>query len=459
MDIVLNQADFENPYVKMYWDGAKPTASSPFFNPAATHPFSVFFDFNHESLHTQWLVDLVTKFWIEEYKIDGFRFDLSKGFTQTPSGSNVGQWGQYDGSRVRNWKRIYDKIRSYDASAYVILEHFAANNEENELGNYGMLLWGNSKFDMTRVVQGYTQDLSQISYKTRGFTNPSVMSYIESHDEERLMVEIASGAKKTFTAQERIERMKMAAATFFTIPGPKLIWQFGELGYDVSINENGRTGVKPLKWNYAQDSERAKLLKVYQQLGALKTSKPIFTTTDFTVGSLSVVKRNLLTRGLEHLLVIANPDINPQVVSASFPKTGTWYDYFSGKSFEVNDAEAKLSLLPGEFHLLTNVAWNTTNLGLVPWSTPDFNILGVEQESQSLKLYPNPARDLVKLDWDSAAAGETILKLMDSMGREVFQKNLPQTKGLNSTTISVEHMSKGNYFIQINKQNAKLFIQ
>jgi hypothetical protein len=250
----------------------------------------------------------------------------------------------------------------------------------------------------------------------------------------------------------------MAAATFFTIPGPKLIWQFGELGYDVSINENGRTGVKPLKWNYAQDSERAKLLKVYQQLGALKTSKPIFTTTDFTVGSLSVVKRNLLTRGSDHLLVIANPDINAQVVSASFPKTGTWYDYFSGKSFEVNDAEAKMSLLPGEFHLLTNVSWNTTNLGLVPWSVPDFNILGVEEESVSVHVYPNPAREMVKVDWDSAAAGETTLKLIDATGRELYQKNILQTKGLNSTTISVEQMSKGNYFIQVNTQRKKLLL-
>ena len=76
---------------------------------------SVFFDFNHESTHTQWLVDVVTKFWLEEYKIDGYRFDLSKGFTQTPSGSNVDLWGQYDASRVKIWKRIYDKIRSYDA--------------------------------------------------------------------------------------------------------------------------------------------------------------------------------------------------------------------------------------------------------------------------------------------------------------------------------------------------------
>jgi hypothetical protein len=459
MDIVLNQADYENPYVKMYWDGAKPTATSPFFNPSATHPYSVFFDFNHESSHTQWLVDVVTKFWLEEYKIDGYRFDLSKGFTQTPSGSNVDLWGQYDASRVKIWKRIYDKIRSYDASAYVVLEHFAANNEENELGNYGMLLWGNSKFDMARVAQGYTQDLSNASYKMRGFTNPSVMSYIESHDEERLMVEVTNGGKKVFTAQEKLERMKMAAATFFTIPGPKMIWQFGELGYDVSINDNGRTGTKPLKWTYAQDSERAKLLKVYQQLGALKTTKPIFTTTDFTVGSLSAVKRNLLTKGSDYLLVLANPDINSQVVSASFPKTGVWYDYFSGKSFEVKDAEAKMNLLPGEFHLLTNVAWNTSNLGLVPWSTPDFNIMGVEPASLNVKVYPNPSNDVVQVDWDSQIANETVLRVVDAAGREVLQKTLPQTKGMNSTTLSTQNIPKGLNFIQLNNSKAKLVIQ
>ena len=459
MDIVLNQADYENPYVKMYWDGAKPTATSPFFNPSATHPYSVFFDFNHESTHTQWLVDVVTKFWLEEYKIDGYRFDLSKGFTQTPSGSNVSQWGQYDASRVKIWKRIYDKIRSYDASAYVILEHFAANNEENELGNYGMLLWGNSKFDMAKIAQGYTQDFSQASYKMRGFTNPSVVNYIESHDEERLMVEVANGGKKTFTAQERLERMKMAAATFFTIPGPKMIWQFGELGYDVTINENGRTGAKPLKWTYAQDSERSKLLKVYQQLGVLKTSKPIFTSTDFTVGAIGSVKRNLLTKGSDYLLVIANPDITSQAISATFPKTGLWYDYFSGKSFEVNNAEAKMNLLPGEFHLLTNVAWNTSDLKLVPWAIPDFNILGVESESVSMQVYPNPAQEYVKVEWVAEQTGETVLRFVDSAGREILQKNLMQISGKNTHSFTTQNLVKGVYFIQINNIRAKLVVQ
>jgi hypothetical protein len=285
------------------------------------------------------------------------------------------------------------------------------------------------------------------------------MNYIESHDEERLMVEVANGGKKTFTAQERLERMKMAAATFFTIPGPKMIWQFGELGYDVSINENGRTGSKPLKWTYQQDSERAKLLKVYQQLGALKSSKAIFATTDFTVGAIGPVKRNLLTKGSDYMLLLANPDINAQVISASFPKTGVWYDYFSGKSFEVKDAEAKMNLLPGEFHLLTNVSWNTTNLGLVPWSTPDFNIMGVEKESIQLKVYPNPSHDVVQIDWEAETSNETILRVLDGAGRELFQKTLPQSKGANSTILSTQNIPKGLYFVQLNNSKSKLVVQ
>jgi hypothetical protein len=159
------------------------------------------------------------------------------------------------------------------------------------------------------------------------------------------------------------------------------------------------------------------------------------------------------------LLVLANPDINSQVVSASFPKTGLWYDYFSGKSFEVKDAEAKMNLLPGEFHLLTNVAWNTANLGLVPWSTPDFNIMGVEATSINVKVYPNPSHDVVQVDWDSQIANETILRVVDAAGREVLQKTLPQTKGMNSTTLSTQNIPKGLNFIQLNNSKAKLVIQ
>jgi hypothetical protein len=237
------------------------------------------------------------------------------------------------------------------------------------------------------------------------------------------------------------------------------MWQFGELGYDVSINENGRTGTKPLKWTYQQDSERAKLWKVYQQLGALKSSKAIFRSSDFTVGAIGAVKRNLITQGSDYLLLLANPDIISQAVSASFPKTGIWYDYFSGKSFEVKNAEAPINLLPGEFHILTNVSWNKDDLKLVPWTVPDFNILGVEVEASNFQIYPNPAQDFIQIEWNAPTAGEAALRIMDGSGREIFQKNLAQISGKNAQSFSTQNLHKGLYFIQLNNDRSKLVIK
>ncbi|MHA8088123.1 alpha-amylase family glycosyl hydrolase [Aquirufa sp. Wall-65K1] len=463
LDMVLNQADLENPYVKMYWDGSKPTANSPFFNVTATHPFSVFFDFNHESPHTQWLVDTVCQYWLTEFKMDGFRFDLSKGFTQTNSGTNVDLWGKYDASRVKIWKRIFNKIRSYDSNAYVILEHFAENAEEKELSDDGMMLWANSKFDMAKILQAYPTNYDWISYKKRGFAKPHLVNYIESHDEERLMVEMAStAARKVFTNSEKLERMKMAAALFYTIPGPKMIWQFGELAYDVSINTNGRTGAKPLLWNYLQDTERVKLLGVYQQFGNLKLTKPIFQTTDFTLDVANEVKQIQLSQGNSQVALVANSSPDTQTVLFTFPVTGKWYDYFSGKSFDVTNKTLPIKLASGEFHLFVNEAWNNKNLQLVPWDVPSFQILAIEKEkTKSLHLYPNPTQDRVHLTWEAGAASEVELKIMDNLGRLILSKTIQQIP--NSENVyefsKMNVLNTGIYLIQLGNSMAKLIVE
>ena len=66
------------------------------------------------------------------------------------------------------------------------------------------------------------------------------------------------------TLQTALKRMELDALFFFTVPGPKMIWQFGELGYDISIDQNGRTGEKPIKWEYLTDVDRHKLYHVLQ---------------------------------------------------------------------------------------------------------------------------------------------------------------------------------------------------
>lgn len=464
LDMVLNQADFENPYVKMYWDGSNPSSNSPFFNVTATHPYSVFFDFNHESPHTQWLVDAVCQYWLSEYKIDGFRFDLSKGFTQVNSGTNVDQWGRYDASRVKLWKRIYTKIRSYDPSAYIILEHFADNSEEKELADAGMMLWANAKFDMTKIVQGYPVTYDWMSYKTRGFTKPHLVNYIESHDEERLMVEISSSAaRKVYSPTEKLNRMKMAAALQFMIPGPKMIWQFGEFGYDVSINSNGRTGSKPLLWYYLQDPERRKLLGVYQQFCALKQAKALFQTSDFKIALTGEVKQITLSNNSTHALLLANTAPEAQFSMLTFPSSGKWYDYFTGKSFDITSSTVPVNLASGEFHLFVNEPWNTQPLNLVPWDVPSFQVLGTQTElTNEVLVYPNPAKEQVYVTWTSGNTTEIALQIFDQLGRKVVQKNLfqlPNAKNEFRFSSTEYCLQSGTYFIQMGNAVKKLLIE
>ncbi|HEX7357113.1 MAG TPA: alpha-amylase family glycosyl hydrolase, partial [Ignavibacteriaceae bacterium] len=144
LDMVLNQADNLSPLAMLWWDNNnhRPAPNNPYLNPTARHPFNVFNDFNHESTATKYFVDRVNEYWLTKFKFDGFRFDLSKGFTQVYT-TDVNVWSAYDQSRINILKRMANQIWNVDSSAYVILEHFAANNEEIVLSNYGMLLWGN----------------------------------------------------------------------------------------------------------------------------------------------------------------------------------------------------------------------------------------------------------------------------------------------------------------------------
>lgn len=287
MDIALNHQFGQSPMVQLYWDAAnnRPAANSPWFNPIAKHPFNVGYDMNHESLDTRYYTSRVIEHWLTQYRIDGFRFDLSKGFTQVNSGSDVGAWGNYDASRIAIWKRYYDTTQLKSPGAYAILEHFAANNEEIELSNHGMLLWGNLNHNYSQASKGnpVEWDFSGAIHSVRGWTRPYLVSYMESHDEERIVRRNitegnASGSYNIRDTATALKRMEMSAAFFVTIPGPKMIWQFGELGYDYSINtcENGtvsndcRLSPKPIRWDYLNDPRRKSVYNTYSKLLALR---------------------------------------------------------------------------------------------------------------------------------------------------------------------------------------------
>ena len=66
----------------------------------------------------------INTYLISEYHIDGFRFDLTKGFTNENIAEN------YISSRVDYLKLIADDVRAADEDSYIIFEHFQGFEEK-----------------------------------------------------------------------------------------------------------------------------------------------------------------------------------------------------------------------------------------------------------------------------------------------------------------------------------------
>ncbi|MFH1160694.1 MAG: alpha-amylase family glycosyl hydrolase [bacterium] len=455
LDIVCNHHFGQSPLVRLYWNGAsqRPSADNPWLNPIPKHPYNVGFDFNHESLDTKTYMERLIKYWIQEYHIDGYRFDLSKGFTQKNSyPNNVSLWGQYDQSRINILKNYANVIWSVNPDTYVILEHFADNSEEVELAANDMLLWGNMTGAYGEGSKGFNEngksDFSWASYQKRGWDDPNLVAYMESHDEERMMVKnITSGktlppynVKDTTTGLKRVE---LAANFFFTIPGPKMIWQFEELGYDYSINyptgtSASRLDPKPIRWDYYQQWRRRYTNHVFSALTHLRVNQPAFETRDFTLDVSPPIKRIWLRHASMDVTVLGNFDVMEREVVPSFTRTGIWYEFYTGDSLVVVNVTDRLVFQPGEYRLYT-----TRKLPKPVFTTIDDPSGGPSGNPMQVFFYPNPTDGLIYLE-----TGETQLEVtvFDQSGRILMLKNPPEP-GIKS--LNLESLKPGLYIIRL----------
>lgn len=443
LDMVLNHSFGQSSMVRMYFDNvAGKPLNSPWFNADATHPYNVGYDFNHESVHTQALVDTVIRYWIREYKVDGYRFDLSKGFTQTNNPNDVGRWSAYDQSRINIWKRIYNEATKTCADCYYILEHFADNTEEKVLADYGFMLWGNINGQFNEATMGYTSDLSWASYKNRGWSKPNLVMFAESHDEERLMYKNinyggSSGGynvKDTITA---LRRMEASAAMLTMIPGPHMIWQFGELGYDYSIDYNGRLGNKPIRWDYMQQKARRRLYDVNAALNKLKTSSTAFVFGNAVLGLTGSFKTIVLNDTSLNVVVAANFGLAGASKTVNLPHTGRWYNYITGDSIWADSIPLNIALGAGGYLILTDKHYDK------PAITP---VTGLSAYTDnSFAMYPNPANNMLFIASDEPVK---YAEVYDITGKLMLTE-----KGENITQINISNLMSGYYLIRINTLN------
>ena len=465
IDVVYNHATGSHPWAKMWWGDNRTASNNPWFNEYAKHPYNVYHDMNHENAMVKDHVKKSLEYLLTEYDVDGFRFDLTKGFTQKDTGGDngdVGAWGRYDQSRVDILKGYADHIWSVNDNAVVIFEHLSDWDEEKVLAQHGMQLWRNVNHEYRTAVTGGSGNFTNM-YSTDPFGG--YVGYMESHDEERICygaatdatsvtwgliglgndwnndkvmskdgaffsvknvtvaandnfkirkagewndafnygassanykVSLGQGYKMTngsgsqnmtvpsagtfdfyfsletetvwvMTAGQRpsdpavtpgeaedalsvaMRRAGASAAFFLTVPGPKMIWQFGEIGYDYSIDYNDRTGEKPLVTEqYMGVPARKALYDTYAALLKFRKENPRFFDKDanFQWTPSGNTKKITCTVDGKTFHVVGN--FATSSTSYTLP-SGSWKDYINGGT-----VSGTITLKNGEFRLLTN---------------------------------------------------------------------------------------------------------
>ncbi len=457
LDVAFNHATGRSPLARLWnidpdGDGyGDIAANNPYFNQVPKHSYNVFNDFNHTSSSTKYYVERCLQQWLTEYRIDGFRWDLTKGFTQSCSENDEACTNAYQQDRVDILKYYADRQWALDPNSYMIFEHLGTDAEEQQWANYriaegkGVMLWNNQNGSYNQNTMGYKENSNydRMNHSLHGFTNMSAVGYGESHDEERLMFKnlaygAVNGSYDVKNLNTALDRMKTFGATFFTIPGPKMIWQFGELGYEFSINRcqdgtinNGcRTDQKPIAFtlNYDTNTGRKAVYDIWAKIINFRNLYPVFKSKTYSVESNNLtndpnglitriyVYDNLLTSGMKNVVVIANYTTATQNVVPYFPYTGQWQNLMDNSVISVTSTTAPISLQPGEFRILGNY---TTNL-----STADVNA----ENKLSLQIADNPVKNsLAKFIYHKVKNGEILI--YDLSGRKMDSFKLTGENG------------------------------
>lgn len=447
LDVVYNHAFSQSPLAQLWWDQAnfRPAPNNPYMNPTPRHDFNVGYDFNHESSWTRQYVKQTLQYWIDEYRIDGFRFDLSKGFTQNNTLGNIGAWNAYDQSRVDILNDYRNTIWNTNGNdIYMILEHLGDDAEERALANFGFMLWGKMTDQFNQNSMGFSTNANVFrSYFTsRNFNNQHLIAYAESHDEQRLMyrnLNFGSTANSSHNVRSlgvALDRQEAIAAILYSIPGPKMLWQFGELGYEIDIDQNGRTGRKPIPWTLGYDSNPARM-DLYNATATMINFKTLypetFNTTNNFLDVSGLVKRINLDGPVFDAVVVANFNVTTQNVTPNFSQTGIWYEYFSGTTINVTNTTAPISLPPGGYRVYT------TQPLANPLSNDD-----VVAAPNTVKLYPNPANHSFEL---SEQVDSVIIYNLQG-------QRLSSFNGKNQQSYDISALSSGTYIIQLVKDGA-----
>lgn len=311
-----------------------------------------FNDLDFENTCTNEFIVDVAKYWIDEYKIDGIRFDYVIGFYQKAN-EPVGI------------SRVIQELNRYTAEQHLVnisltLEFLTDNRYEavgkaNEIQAtgcwYDQFLW--DSFEVGRTGNVWTKYVRGLNSGKDFDSTRHPVCYIENHDHSTLTVQC--GGRSVWW------RTQPMAIALLTLCGAPLIHNGQEFGEEYAFPESGETRVasRPLRWEHSVDLIGQSLQALYQKLIAIRRAHPALRSQNFYPDPYD--ERDMLFNNfgygvnqdkdvvifhrwghdeqgrLERFIIVLNCSGYDQIVDIPFPDNGDWEDLLNGGSLSVND--------------------------------------------------------------------------------------------------------------------------
>jgi 1,4-alpha-glucan branching enzyme len=331
MDGIYNHSDEASPLVQIdrdywYYHGMHyPNDPNNYWGP----------EFNYENYDAQldikpaWqLIGDVVRFWVQEYHLDGIRYDA------------VRQLNNYD---FLHWICQQAVQAAGDKPFYNIAEHIPEAIEITHARGGPMEgCWHESFriFAIDALCGNFNLDLKEsLDPRQQGYrTSTNVINYLASHDREHPLNEL--GMRGIF-GEAAFRQAKLGAVLLMTAMGVPMIWMGDEFG-EYHPKTETTTQRNPLQWQLLDQSLNQDLHEHYRRLIQLRLQTPALTTDNIAFfhenPDAKVLGYGRWDEGGSQVAIVANCSEQhwESYKICNFPNHTTWREWITGKEIQSN---------------------------------------------------------------------------------------------------------------------------
>lgn len=349
LDVVFQHVDTTFPYYQVYLDAGVP---SPMIG--GQGPFGPVVDYSQQSACDY--VHTVTSYLLEEYHVDGFRYDEVTDLYDGPTGVQYASFA-YDvyGQSLRLPRFTPSGGTSADEYSRVIQVPEALNRPQEILHTtYSSATWQDGLLgkaeDMARY--GYVDDAFAHLLDTdfSGYPRTKTVhdiagqpvdmpvapfQYVNSHDHSHLIAFLTGNPQDPYAPladRSRWYKIQPFTIAQYTAAGILMLWQDQEFSENYVLASSGDLRVhirRDVHWEYFYDTEGSPLTRLHRTLGKLRADHPAMRGRDsFYYNQSSETSSGIIgyrrSEGNDLAMVFLNFSDTPQAMTVPFPTAATF---------------------------------------------------------------------------------------------------------------------------------------